>query len=184
MTYFTAYQAPLIDLKIIQRDQKKDSRGYFSRLFCPNELKSSGWHDGVFQINESFTESKGTVRGMHYQKHPWNEAKIVSCVRGKIFDVAIDLRPNSPTYLKWHGVELSSDNAKAMLIPEGYAHGFQSLSDDVLLIYAHSKLYNSDASTGINPFDPKIAIKWPIAVGHVSCGDRELPFIDRDFGGV
>lgn len=183
MINFSLLETPLIDLKIIKRNQKKDSRGYFSRLFCPNELKNIGWTDEVFQINESFTSRKGTIRGMHYQKQPWNEVKIVSCVKGSVFDVAVDLRRDSDTYLKWHGLELSSENAMALFIPEGFAHGYQVLSDDALLIYVHSKPYTPEADAGVNPFDKKIAIQWPLSIGLVSDRDSALPSIDLSFHG-
>ena len=184
MNNFTLSETPLIDLKIITRNQKKDNRGYFSRLFCPNELKNIGWHDGVSQINESFTSRQGTIRGMHYQKQPWSEVKIVSCVKGSVFDVAVDLRRDSETYLKWYGLELSSENAMALFIPVGFAHGFQVLSDDALMIYVHSKPYTSEADAGVNPFDKKIAIQWPLSIGLVSDRDSALPFIDFNFYGV
>jgi len=184
LSNFTESQTPLNDLRVILRNQKKDDRGYFSRLFCPIELKSSGWHDGVFQINESFTSSQGTIRGMHYQKEPCAEVKIVSCVMGRVFDVAIDLRPSSSTYLKWYGVELSSSNSKALVIPKGFAHGFQALSNNALLIYVQSEPYNIEADAGINPLDSTISIQWPLPVGHISDRDRNLPFIDKNFNGV
>jgi dTDP-4-dehydrorhamnose 3,5-epimerase len=184
LNYFTLSETPLIDLKIITRNQKKDNRGYFSRLFCPNDLKNIGWHDKVIQINESFTSRQGTIRGLHYQKQPWSEVKIVSCVKGRVFDVAVDLRRNSETYLKWYGLELSSDNAMALFIPEGFAHGFQVLSDDALLIYVHSKPYTSEADAGVNPFDKKLAIQWPLSIGLVSDRDNTLPFIDLNFNGI
>lgn len=184
MNNFTISDTPLFDLKIIKRIPKKDNRGYFSRLFCPSELKNIGWQDTVFQINESFTSLQGTIRGMHYQKQPWGDVKLVSCIKGKVFDVAVDLRLNSETYLKWYGLELSSENSTALLIPEGFAHGFQSLSNDSLLIYVHSKPYILEADSGVNPFDQKIAIQWPLPIGLVSERDKSLPTVDFNFNGA
>lgn len=184
MNNLTLLETTLLDLKIIKRKQKEDSRGYFSRLYCPDELKNIGFHAGVMQINESFTSHRGAIRGMHYQKHPWSEVKIVTCVMGAVFDVAIDLRRNSSTYLQWFGVELSPKNSKALLIPQGFAHGFQTLSDDTLLIYTHSQTYKYEADAGISPFDPKIGVQWPIPVKQISNRDRALPCIDENFNGI
>lgn len=161
-----------------------DERGSLSRLFCNEELYAAGWKWPVAQINHTQTLTAGTVRGMHYQNIPHTEAKLVTCIRGCIWDVALDLRVTSPTYLKWCAQELSASNQISLMIPPGCAHGFQSLTDDVEILYVHSHTYVPDADTSINPCDPKISIAWPLAITHISKKDINSPMLSDHFFGV
>jgi dTDP-4-dehydrorhamnose 3,5-epimerase len=161
-----------------------DPRGSLSRLFCAQDLWRMGWQWPVAQINRSTTKTKGTVRGLHYQHPPHAEAKLVTCLRGRVWDVALDLRVGSPTFLKWCAHELSADNYTAMLIPPGCAHGFQSLSDDVELLYVHSAPYTPHADAGLNPLDPRLAITWPLPMGHISERDINRPLLGGRFEGL
>jgi dTDP-4-dehydrorhamnose 3,5-epimerase len=175
---------PMDGLKLIQRAPISDNRGFFSRLFCTDELNAAGWKKNIQQINHTKTIAKGSIRGMHYQKNPFAEMKMVSCLQGEIYDVVIDLRPDSSSFLQWHGEVLSSTNKSSLIIPEGFAHGFQALTPDCELIYFHSAVYNSASEAGLNFQDPKLSIQWPIEVTEVSERDRLHKFIDKDFKGA
>ena len=183
-TRFDILDTPLSGLRILQRKPIGDSRGYLERFFCTQELQTliSGRH--IAQINYTLTASRGTVRGMHFQRPPHAEIKFVSCLRGEVFDVAVDLRHNSPTFLHWHAEVLSADNHKTFVIPEGFAHGFQTLSDDCELIYFHTAAYCLDAEGGVNVTDPKIAIAWPLDIAGWSDRDRSHSMLGADFRGV
>jgi dTDP-4-dehydrorhamnose 3,5-epimerase len=159
----------------------EDARGTFARLFCAREL---GLEKPIAQINHSLTRKKGAVRGLHFQRPPHAETKIVSCLRGKAFDVAVDLRADSPTYLRWHAVELSPGNRNAFWIPEGFAHGFQALEEDTELLYLHTEYYAQDAEGALNAADPRLGIEWPLAFTEVSERDRSHPFIGTGFEGI
>lgn len=184
MSRFIILDTPIADLKIVKRQQSGDSRGFFSRLFCLDELASVGWHKPIAQINQTLTQKQGTIRGMHFQRPPCVEMKLVSCLRGAIWDVAVDLRAGSPTFLQWHAEELSAANHRALLIPEGFAHGFQALADDCELIYLHSKAYTPSAEAGLNPKDPMLSIIWPLAITELSDRDAQHPMIDHQFKGM
>ena len=175
---------PIDGLKLIGKESLVDSRGHFMRLFCAEQLTAAGWTKPVAQINHSYTSRKGTVRGMHYQRSPHSEMKLVSCIRGEILDVVVDLRNDSKTYLQHHVELLSAENGKALLIPEGFAHGFQSLTHDVELIYCHSMFYNSEAEAGLNPSDERLRIEWPLAITEISDRDQNHPLIDQYFEGL
>jgi dTDP-4-dehydrorhamnose 3,5-epimerase len=181
---FAITETPLAGLKVIERQRLGDRRGFLSRLFCTQEMAGAGWTRPVVQINQTATFKKGTIRGMHYQLPPHAEMKLVSCLHGEIWDVAVDIRPASPTYLNWHGVCLSADNCLALLIPEGFAHGFQSLTEDVELLYCHSAAYHAEAERGLNPRDPELAISWPLSMAEISDRDMSHPCIDANFTGV
>jgi dTDP-4-dehydrorhamnose 3,5-epimerase len=181
---FNVTALPLAGLKWVARENRGDARGFLSRLFCAEELAAAGWRKPVAQINQTVTTRRGVVRGMHFQNPPHAEMKLVTCLRGAIFDVAVDLRHGSPTFLRWHGEELSSDNRKALLIPEGFAHGFQTLSDDCELIYVHSTPYRADAEGGVSPRDAVLAIAWPLAISELSDRDARHPPIDAAFTGI
>jgi dTDP-4-dehydrorhamnose 3,5-epimerase len=183
MNRFVSEKLPLSGLKILQRQKMNDERGFFCRIFCADELAESGWHKPIAQINHSYTRKKGVVRGLHFQRDPFMEMKLVSVVRGELWDVAIDFREDSKTYLKWHAEVLSAENNRAMLIPEGFAHGYQSLTDEVEILYCHSVAYNREAECGLNPTDAKLGIKWPLAISDLSEKDRNYPLIDEDFYG-
>lgn len=155
-----------LDIKgayLIEIEPHEDNRGFFARGFCKKELKEkTGIDFEVCQSNVSYNIKKGTIRGMHYQIHPYEEMKIVSCVKGAIFDVVLDLRKDSDTYLKWQGFELTEDNYKMLLIPEGCAHGFQSLKDDTVLNYKVSQYFTPNADSGVRYNDPLINVDFPI----------------------
>jgi dTDP-4-dehydrorhamnose 3,5-epimerase len=161
-----------------------DDRGFLSRIFCAQELAPSGWDKPIAQINHTYTCTKGTVRGLHFQHQPYCEMKLVSVIRGEIWDVAVDLRKGSATFLQWHAEVLSAENGRAILIPEGFAHGFQSLTDDVELLYCHSVAYNPLAECGLHPSDTRLAIKWPLTISEISERDQNHSLIDRDFSGI
>ena len=184
MSRFTVTDTPLAGLKVVQRQILGDARGFLSRLFCAEELHAAGWQGPIAQINHTFTQHAGTGRGMHYQKAPHAEIKLVNCLRGAVWDVAVDLRPDSPTYLQWHAQQLSSDNHCALLIPQGFAHGFQTLGSDVEMLYCHSAPYAPLADVGLNPLDPRLAIAWPLPVIGLSAKDSGHAMIGTDFEGV
>jgi dTDP-4-dehydrorhamnose 3,5-epimerase len=184
MSRFTITDLALVGLKRIQRKRLGDDRGFLTRLFCAQELAAAGWTQPIAQINHSYTAKQGTVRGMHFQRLPHAEMKVVSCIRGVVWDVAVDLRVGSPTFLHWHAEQLSAVNGFALLIPEGFAHGFQALSDDVELLYCHSKAYAAQAEGGLNPNDPRLGIAWPLAIAELSLRDEGYALISADFDGV
>lgn len=184
MKRFSVIDEALSGLKVLQREKLGDQRGFFSRLFCQQELEELGWSDSLVQLNHSFTALKGSVRGLHFQHFPYAEKKLVTCLRGEIWDVAVDLRSDSPTFLKWHSVILSSENNKSFLIPEGFAHGFQTLSDDVEMLYCHSAAYSPDFEGGVHPQDPKLDIAWPLEIAELSKRDQMHKMIDSTFKGV
>lgn len=183
MMKFDINQTPLQYLQVITRTAIKDPRGLFSRLYSSQLLCMIDFDTGISQINFSHTTKKGTARGFHYQAMPYSDAKIVACVRGAVWDVAVDVRKNSTTFLKWHAEELSAKNNKMMLIPPGFAHGFQALTDDVELIYLHSKPYLMNMERSLNIFDPKLSIPWPLHVVNLSGRDTDTSFINEDFEG-
>jgi dTDP-4-dehydrorhamnose 3,5-epimerase len=171
-------------VKVIHSEPFKDERGFFNRIFCREELRTIHPDIVIAQINHSMTAKKGTVRGMHFQNPPYAEIKIVRCVKGSIFDVAVDLRKNSSTFLQWHGEILSADNMKALVVPEGCAHGFQSLEDEVEMIYIHSKPYCKSAEGSIRYDDPMIGIQWPLQIAQVSEKDKLMPLLTDKYGGI
>lgn len=175
---------PLAGLKIIQRRCIEDSRGYFSRLYCAEELREAGFSGAIVQINQTLTRHRGAVRGMHFQNTPYTETKIVSCLRGSVFDVAVDFRHGSPTFLSWYGLVLSAENRKSLLIPEGFAHGFQTMTDDCELLYLHSAPYVPTAEGALNALDPRLSIEWPLPVGEMSERDRLHPNLESDSTGI
>ena len=184
MNRLTVTDLPLAGLKLIARQRLGDARGFFARLFCADELRAAGWRDAIAQINHTMTARKGTVRGLHFQRPPHAETKLVSCIRGEVFDVAVDLRRDSPTFLAWHAEQLSADNNCAMLIPQGFAHGFQALTDHAELVYCHSAAYDATSEGGLNPRDPRLAIAWPLPVTEISARDASAPMLAGTFAGV
>lgn len=175
---------PLPGLKRVERQRVGDSRGFLSRLFCAGELQAAGWTKPIAQINQTYTARLGTVRGLHFQHPPHTEMKLVSCLRGAVWDVAVDIRAGSKTFLRWHAEHLSADNGCAMLIPEGFAHGLQTLTDDVELLYCHSTAYSADAEAGLNPNDARLAIAWPLPIAELSARDARHSMLDDSFTGV
>lgn len=149
-----------------------DSRGWFMRTYCKDEFAAIHHTKEWVQMNQSFTKQKGTIRGMHFQHAPHAEIKLVRCIAGSIFDVIIDMRKDSKTYLKWVGTILTAENKKSFYIPEGFAHGFQTLADNTEIVYAHTEFYNPAFESGILYNDPKVNIEWPLAVSELSVRDR------------
>jgi dTDP-4-dehydrorhamnose 3,5-epimerase len=184
MVRFDVRATPLAGVMRIQRQRLEDARGFFSRFFCAEELAAAGFRAPVAQINHTLTRRCGSVRGLHFQHPPHAEDKLVSCLRGEIFDVAVDLRRGSPTFLQWHGEILSAQNATSLLIPKGFAHGFQTLGDDAELLYLHSAPYAAAAEGALNARDPALAIAWPLAFADVSDRDASHPFITAEFTGL
>ena len=181
---FACTPLPLNGLVRVQRQPLHDARGLFERMFCAGELAAAGWAQPIAQINHSVTRQRGSVRGLHYQRPPHAEMKLVSCLHGEVWDVAVDLRAGSPTFLQWHAERLSADNACALLIPPGFAHGFQALSDDAELLYLHSAAYAPGAEAGLNPLDPLLALAWPLPVAEMSDRDRSHALLTDLFEGV
>ena len=184
MSQFSTLDTPLEGLKIIERKTFGDTRGFLSRIFCAEQLQSAGWTKPISQINQTLTKKKGTVRGLHFQNAPYSEMKLVSCLQGEIYDIAVDIRRNSPTFLKWYAQRLSSENCRALLIPEGFAHGFQTLSDDCELIYLHTAPYVREVEAGIHPKDPCLSIQWPLDFYEMSERDSTQPFLNTLFRGI
>ncbi len=168
----------------IDRKPIVDKRGFFSRLFCAEEFKDVGLTQPVAQMNYTLTNKKGTIRGMHFQYAPHTEIKVVSCIQGEIFDVAVDIRKDSPTYLQWHSEILSEENQRSIYIPEGFAHGFQTLTEDCKLLYLHSNFYAPESEGAINAMDPKLAIQWPHQATEISERDKNHPMLDDILKGV
>ena len=177
-------ETKLKDCYEIEVFPNKDERGWFARTFCKDEFEKIDHHKEWVQINHSYTKEKGTLRGMHFQNPPYAEIKLVRCIVGKIFDVAIDLRKNSPSFLKWFGTELGAQNRKMLYIPEGCAHGFLALTNDAEVIYHHSSFYNPSSEAGINYLDPALKIEWPIGIEMISERDKSLPNLPENFKGI
>lgn len=184
MSRLPSVATPIAGLRVVTRQPRADARGSFERLFCADELLDAGWSRPVVQINRSRTALAGTVRGLHFQHPPHAETKLVSCLRGEVWDVALDLRRGSPTFLQWFGTALSEANGQALLIPRGCAHGFQVLSDGAELLYCHDAAYEPAAEDGVHPLDPRIAVRWPLAVSGLSGRDAGRAPLDADYDGV
>lgn len=179
---FTA--TPLAGSYVIKLTPFSDERGWFARYYCKKSFAEIGHTKEWVQMNHSVSYQKGTIRGMHFQLAPFREIKMVRCIAGSVFDVIIDIRKNSATFLQWFGVELSAGNKKMLYIPEGFAHGFQCLSDNCELLYHHSEYYQPSAEAGIRYNDPLISIQWPLAVSVLSDRDAGHPLLNKDFKGV
>lgn len=169
----------VVDLAVFE-----DDRGWFARTFCKNEFDKIGHTGEWLQLNHSFTKAKGTIRGMHFQLAPYREIKLVRCIAGSVYDVIIDLRKESPTFLKWFGLELSAQNKKMIYIAEGFAHGFQTLSDNAELVYHHSQYYVPGSEGGIRYNDPAVAIEWPVELTNISERDEHHPLLTNQFKGI
>lgn len=174
----------LPDVKLVKSRPFRDHRGEFVRLYCTETLSSLLGNTALHQINRSITKTVGSVRGLHFQRPPHAERKLVRCLRGRVFDVAVDLRKTSPTYLKWCGTELIPDEYSMLIIPEGFAHGFQVLDPDSELLYLHTAPYTPEAEGGVAFDDPSIAIQWPLRPTEISARDRQFGYIDENFEGL
>jgi dTDP-4-dehydrorhamnose 3,5-epimerase len=168
-------ETPLPGAFVIDIEPRRDERGFFARTFCANEFRDHGLNPGIVQANVSRNVKKGIVRGMHYQRAPRAEVKIVRCVSGAVFDAIIDLRPESPTHLEWFGVELTRDSGRMLYVPEGFAHGYQALSDDSEVLYLVTEFYAPDHEAAIRWNDPRFGIRWPIGDASVSPKDAAHP---------
>jgi dTDP-4-dehydrorhamnose 3,5-epimerase len=169
---------------LLERRKLGDTRGYLSRLFCSTELAAAGWSKPIAQVNLTMTLRPGTVRGLHFQRPPHAEAKLVTCLHGKVFDVAVDLRAGSPTLLQWHAEELTESNGRSLLIPEGFAHGFQTLTEHCEVLYVHTAPYVPASEGGITAHDNAIGVDWPLPIAELSERDASHPLLDAHFGGL
>ena len=174
MPRFHKHQTPLPGLLLLERLPLGDERGYLERIFCEDELGDLLDRRRILQINHTLTRSAGTVRGLHFQRPPHAEMKVVSCLAGEVFDVALDLRQDSPTFLQWHGEILSAKNHHTLVIPEGFAHGFQTMTPDCEMLYLHTAAYQPKAEDGVDGLDPSLEIAWPLPVSERSSRDRHL----------
>lgn len=157
---------------IIDIEKREDQRGFFARSWCQREFEEQGLSAQIVQANIAYNRLRGTLRGMHYQHPPYAEIKLIRCTRGAIYDVIVDLRPDSPTYCQWIGVELTAANYRMLYVPEGFAHGYQTLADDVEVVYQVSQFYTPGAEGGARYNDPAFGIEWPVEVSLISDKDR------------
>jgi dTDP-4-dehydrorhamnose 3,5-epimerase len=170
-------------VSIVETAVHSDHRGSFARFFAAEEL-TAVTAKPILHINHSRTAAKGSIRGLHFQLPPFAEMKMVRCLKGRVMDVAVDLRLGSPTFLHYHTVELSAENAKMLVIPEGCAHGFQTLEEHCELLYLHTTVYNQEAEGGLRYDDPAIGIKWALPISDISTRDTSHPLIDDNFLGI
>ena len=177
-------KTPLEGAYLVELEKRNDERGFFARLFCEKEFRAAGLETRFVQANNSLTLKKGALRGLHYQLPPAAEVKVVRAIRGALWDVIVDLRPGSPSYLKWFGAELSEDNRSMLYIPRGFGHGFITLTDNVEAFYLHSACYSPEVERGLRWNDPAVRIEWPLQPREMSDKDRKWPDLNREFHGV
>ncbi|PIE55346.1 MAG: dTDP-4-dehydrorhamnose 3,5-epimerase [Dethiosulfovibrio peptidovorans] len=177
-------KTPIAGVFVVETQSFEDHRGAFARFFCAEELAPLLGEKHIVQINHSRTDQVGAVRGMHFQYPPHGEMKFVRCLRGRVFDVAVDLRQGSPTFLQWYGEELAPESKKMLVIPEGCAHGFQVLEPESELFYLHTAPYCPDSEGGVNVMDKIIGITWPLELSDRSDRDKELSFLDFNYNGI
>jgi dTDP-4-dehydrorhamnose 3,5-epimerase len=180
---FESMPTALAGVTVLQRKPIADERGRFERMFCENDLQAILSGRRIVQINVSVSRKRGTVRGMHLQRAPHAELKLIACLRGEIFDVALDVRRGSPTFLRWHGEILTPDNHRTLVVPEGVAHGFQALTEDCELLYLHTAAFQPGSEIGLQPRDPALAIQWPLPIAELSQRDAAHPLLDGQFAG-
>jgi len=164
---------------VLDIEPRADARGFFARTWCLRELEAHGLNTIVAQANTAVSPRKGTLRGMHFQEAPYAEVKLVRCTRGAVWDVIVDLRPESSTYRQWLGMELTADNHRMLYVPEGFAHGYQTLSDDTELWYQASQFYAPAAARGVRYDDPALGIRWPLTVTMISDADHGWPLLNH-----
>ena len=182
---FEILETSLAGLMVIERKPIVDERGYLERLYCDKEFMYLLSGKKICQINHTLSVKQGTIRGMHFQQPPFSETKIVSCLKGEVFDVIVDIRHGSSTYLNWHSEILTEKNNKSMFIPEGFAHGFQTLTDDCEMLYFHTQEYNREAEAGLNALDQDLSITWPLPVTERSVRDQKHSLmINNNFQGL
>ncbi|WP_181705714.1 dTDP-4-dehydrorhamnose 3,5-epimerase [Chthonobacter rhizosphaerae] len=177
------HETPLADARVIELEKRGDNRGFFARFFCENEFAEAGLETRFKQINNSLSARTGTLRGMHYQLTPSAEVKVVRCIRGALWDCIIDLREGSPTFGKWHGVELTAENRLAFYVPRGFAHGFVTLTEDTEALYLVSDLYAPDRERGVRWNDPAFGIEWPVEPTEISPKDAAWRDFDPEWHG-
>jgi dTDP-4-dehydrorhamnose 3,5-epimerase len=177
-------ETPLPGAYVIVLEKIEDERGFFARSWCQNEFAARGLDANLVQCNVSYNKRKGTLRGLHYQVPPYAESKVVRCTRGALYDVVVDLRADSPTFLKWFGVELTATNYRMLYIPKRFAHGFQTLEDGTEIFYQMSEFYSPQASRGVCWNDPSMGIVWPNADRTISKKDQEYLILDHTFVGL
>jgi dTDP-4-dehydrorhamnose 3,5-epimerase len=182
--HFNFGETTLPGLCRVERRQLSDDRGFLSRCYCAEEFAEIGMTLPVVQINHTLTRKKGTVRGMHYQRSPHAETKVVTCLRGEVWDVAIDIREGSSTFLKWHSEVLTMTNQVSLCIPAGFAHGFQALTDNCELLYLHTAAYERGAEGALNARDTRLAIDWPLPITEISERDQSHPMVDETLQGI
>lgn len=175
---------PIAGVVVAWSERVEDERGAFARLFCEQELAGVLGARRIVQVNHSRTAAPGAVRGMHFQHSPHAEMKLVRCLKGRVWDVAVDLRAGSPTFLRWHAEELTPANGHMLVVPEGCAHGFQVLEPDSELLYLHTASYHAGAEGGVHCLDPRLAIAWPLPVTGLSARDASHPPLAADFPGL
>lgn len=176
--------ATLQGVYLVQPEPFSDERGWFARTYCKRAFGAIGHTAEWVQLNHSFTREKGSIRGMHFQLPPYAEIKMVRCIAGAVWDVVVDIRRDSPTFLKWYAAELNPRNKQMMYIPAGFAHGFQTLEPDTELLYHHSEYYQPGAESGLRFDDPALSVAWPLPVTVVSDRDRAHPLIEESFKGI
>lgn len=175
---------PLKGAFLVAPEIREDDRGHFYRYFCKDEFADAGLSGDWVQHNHSYTSQAGAIRGMHFQLPPYSEIKFLRCISGAVYDVIIDLRHGSETFLQWYGTELSTSNKSMLYIPKGFAHGFQTLQPDCELIYHHSSVYKPGAEGGIRFDDPAVNINWPLSITQISERDKNQPLLNNTFSGI
>jgi dTDP-4-dehydrorhamnose 3,5-epimerase len=169
---------------VLQRKPIGDARGYLERLYCADELSTLFGCATLQAVNRTHTATRGTVRGMHYQHAPHGEDKLITCLRGEVLDVLVDLRRGSPTFLRWHAETLSAANHRSLLVPKGFAHGFQALCDDCEMLYLHTAAHHPASEGGVDALDPRLGIHWPLPVTERSARDQSHQAIAETFAGI
>jgi dTDP-4-dehydrorhamnose 3,5-epimerase len=181
---FEFIETALAGLYRVDRKPITDVRGFFSRFYCAEEFEQIGLNRPIAQMNHTLTMKKGAVRGMHFQYSPYTETKIITCIKGEVLDVAVDIRKGSPTFLQWHAERLSAKNQSSLYIPDGFAHGFQALTESCQLLYLHTNIYHPDAEGALNAQDPKLNINWLLEITEMSERDHNHPMLKTDFKGI
>ncbi len=176
-----------LDIKgayLVSHEVHGDNRGHFSRLFCGQQFEDHGIEFKIAQINRSSTQVAGSIRGLHFQRPPFAEKKIVQCTKGRVIDVIADLRANSPTFRKWQAVELKEGDHSSIYIPKGCAHGFQTIEPNSEMLYFHSIAYSPDHDDGVRFDEPLLNISWPLPVSDISLKDRDRPYLEKNYKGL
>jgi dTDP-4-dehydrorhamnose 3,5-epimerase len=184
MSRFDIIATPLQGLQLLHRRALRDARGYLERMFCVTDLGELLGSRRIEQINRTLTKDRGVVRGLHFQMPPHAEMKFVSCLRGEVFDVAVDLRHGSPTFLQWYGEKLTGENGHTLCIPEGFAHGFQTLTEDCEMLYLHTKQYAAAAEGGLSPLEQRVAVRWPQPISSLSERDSSHAPLPPEYSGI